>query len=66
LGSIVVDAGVEKSPGILITCTGTVTGWELVHGVGDGETAVDRGNGDGSKAFCSPALDYFCNIINDL
>jgi hypothetical protein len=27
LGSIDVDAGVEKSPGILITWTGTVSGW---------------------------------------
>jgi hypothetical protein len=24
-----VDAGVEKSPGILTTCTGIVTGWNL-------------------------------------
>jgi hypothetical protein len=29
LGSIDVEAGVEKSPGILITCTGTVSGWNL-------------------------------------
>jgi hypothetical protein len=27
LGSIDVDAGVEKSPGIVITWTGTVSGW---------------------------------------
>ncbi len=27
LGSIDVDAGVEKSPGILMTWTGTVSGW---------------------------------------
>jgi hypothetical protein len=25
-----VEAGVEKSPGIRVTCTGTVTGWNLV------------------------------------
>jgi len=29
LGSIEVDAGVEKSPGIVMTCTGTVSGWNL-------------------------------------
>jgi hypothetical protein len=29
LGSTVVDAGVEKSPGMRIICTGTVTGWNL-------------------------------------
>jgi hypothetical protein len=30
LGSIVVEAGVVKSPGIWITCTGTVAGWNLL------------------------------------
>src|SRR5205085_3913648 len=29
LGSTVVDAGVVKSPGLLMTCTGTVAGWNL-------------------------------------
>jgi hypothetical protein len=29
LGSIVVDAGVVKSLGIRMTCTGTVAGWNL-------------------------------------
>ena len=29
LGSTVVEAGVEKSPGLRITCTGTVAGWNL-------------------------------------
>lgn len=29
LGSIVVEAGVLKSPGFWITCTGTVAGWNL-------------------------------------
>src|SRR6266496_2927681 len=29
LGSIVVEAGVVKSPGLVMTCTGTVTGWNL-------------------------------------
>ena len=29
LGSTVVDAGVVKSPGSRITCTGTVAGWNL-------------------------------------
>ena len=29
LGSMVVEAGVEKSPGVRITCTGTVTGWNF-------------------------------------
>jgi hypothetical protein len=29
LGSMVVEAGVLKSPGLRITCTGTVTGWNL-------------------------------------
>jgi hypothetical protein len=29
LGSTVVEAGVEKSPGMRMTCTGTVTGWNL-------------------------------------
>jgi hypothetical protein len=30
LGSIVVEAGVVKLPGIWITCTGTVAGWNLL------------------------------------
>jgi hypothetical protein len=30
LGSIAVEAGEEKSPGIRITCTGMVTGWNLL------------------------------------
>ena len=29
LGSMVVDAGESNSPGTLMTCTGTVTGWNL-------------------------------------
>ena len=29
LGSTVVEAGVEKSPGLWITCTVTVAGWNL-------------------------------------
>jgi hypothetical protein len=29
LGSTVVDAGEEKSPGLRITCTGIVAGWNL-------------------------------------
>jgi hypothetical protein len=29
LGSTWMDAGVVKSPGILVTCTGTVAGWNL-------------------------------------
>src|ERR1700738_1489149 len=29
LGSVVVVAGLAKSPGLRITCTGTVTGWNL-------------------------------------
>jgi hypothetical protein len=30
LGSTAVEAGVEKSPGMRVTCTGTVTGWNLL------------------------------------
>ena len=29
LGSMLVEAGVEKSPGILMTCTGIVSGWNF-------------------------------------
>src|ERR1700682_2093604 len=29
LGSTVVEAGVAKSPGLRMTCTGTVTGWNF-------------------------------------
>jgi hypothetical protein len=29
LGSTVVEAGVEKSPGLRITCTATVAGWNF-------------------------------------
>ena len=31
LGSIVVDAGVEKSPGVRVTWTETVAGWNLAR-----------------------------------
>jgi hypothetical protein len=30
MGSTAVEAGVEKSPGMRVTCTGTVTGWNLL------------------------------------
>jgi hypothetical protein len=31
LGSTVAEAGVEKSPGMRMTCTGTVAGWNLLR-----------------------------------
>ena len=49
LGSTVVDAGVEKSPGLRITWTGTVTGWNFgiakvtVKPVSGAATAIEQG-----------------------
>ena len=44
-----VEAGVEKSPGIRITCTGTVAGWNLFcvkvteKPLSGGVTAIEQG-----------------------
>lgn len=43
LGSIVVEAGVSKSPGLRITWTGTVTGWNF--GIAKVTEKLDSGAG---------------------
>src|SRR5882757_4239840 len=45
LGSTVVEPGVVKSPGVRITCTGTVTGWNL----GMLKVTVNPVSGDGTE-----------------